>query len=39
MVHASSKFNGIQRRLATSSSNTDVKWSNNEEKIKYLFAF
>ena len=38
MVHASSKFNGIQR-LATSSSNTDVKWSNNEEKIKYLFAF
>ena len=33
MVDASSKFNGIQRRLATSSSNADVKWSNHEEKI------
>ena len=40
MVDVSSKYNGIQRRLATSSYNADVKWPNNGEKIKLsLFIY
>lgn len=34
MVYASSKYNSSPRRLATNSSNADVKWSNIRGKIK-----